>query len=489
MSEKGPREDVVVTEERDKKGEKKLGGLAELENTASGRTRRLLAWIGGGVAAIIATTATAYVTGLLNLILPGPDEAICNFVQAPIIEKSLTGLLPGVLVAAFSGVGGRDAARDLSEEIRLRTGLPITRTCIIMSLSSGADASHENVAKALDDARQLARKRGARVIVLGEMRSNGAAELAVTNTAEFEGRSDARHSTVQLTGVATSSGVIDVKRFIDDILLAALRDWASLAALRLQYETPSLIASDTAEGEAESVADLAEYDPPVRWDAMRKDQSSFWGYALRANAYVARWHERCQPADRWHHFSRLLASSALSESDKNREPDVALAALEAYLHCEGDPTVPQKTRGREGLAALWPYVQKVAKGTEIRDVEQLIEKEKPWPYDSDTVKDWSANLVLAKSLLKAVHENSDSPDNAVALAAALNFLKADVRLSRREGDPTERERQANSKCQERYGYSIEQSESWQLLVSQGIDPFPLILEIELSEGSDCRTVK
>src|SRR5208282_1930556 len=80
MSEKGPREDVVVTEERDKKGEKKLGGLAELENTASGRTRRLLAWIGGGVAAIIATTATAYVTGLLNLILPGPDEAICNFV-------------------------------------------------------------------------------------------------------------------------------------------------------------------------------------------------------------------------------------------------------------------------------------------------------------------------------------------------------------------------------------------------------------------------
>jgi hypothetical protein len=90
----------------------------DAENSAFGVTKRFVAWIGGGAIAIVATTATAHVTGLLDRILPGPSDTICRFVEAPFLEKPLTGRVPGVLVSSFSGSGGREAARNLADEIR-----------------------------------------------------------------------------------------------------------------------------------------------------------------------------------------------------------------------------------------------------------------------------------------------------------------------------------------------------------------------------------
>jgi hypothetical protein len=489
MSDKRSRKAAAATEKRGKQGATKFRGPEGPGNTAFSSTRRFVAWVGGGLITILSATAVAYVSGVLDLILPSPNDAICKYIEAPLLEKTLTGLLPGVLVASFSGSGGRDTARELSDEIRNRTGLPVVHTCITLPISSGAAASYDNVTEALDRARQLTKERGARIVIIGAMRSNGIADLAVTHTAD-EGRFEARRATVRLTGRASISDVVDVPRFIDQVLVASLQDWASLAALKLQYATRSMIASDVAEQEAESIADLADHDPPVRWVAMHQVQTGFWGSALVANASVARWHERCRAADRSYRYSRLLAGTAtgrlLTENEIEREPAVALAALQTYLYCESDSTVPSYTRGQEGLAALWPYVEKVAKGTEIPEVERLIESAKPWPYFSEIVVDWHANWVLAKALLKKANEHSESPDGITDLRAALNFLKADVLRSRREGSPTESERLANSKC---YNFSIEQSDSWRILVSQRIDPFPLIADIKLPDASACGPTK
>jgi hypothetical protein len=178
----------MVVKHRSRKDATALKRPVDAEPPAIGLTRRFVAWIGGGAIAIAATTATAHVTGLLDRILPGPSDTICQFIEAPFVEKSLKGRLPGVLVASFSGSGGREAARNLSDEIRYRTGLPVISTCIILPTSSGTDASFESVGKALDEARHLTKERGARVVILGAMRQDGIADLALTHT-EDEGRS------------------------------------------------------------------------------------------------------------------------------------------------------------------------------------------------------------------------------------------------------------------------------------------------------------
>jgi hypothetical protein len=359
-------------------------------------------------------------------------------------------------------------------------------------MSPATDASFESVGKILDEARQLTKERGAQVVILGAMRRDGVADLALTHTAEFEGRWEARRARVQLAGkVADTSNVVGIESFIDQTILASLEDWADLAVLRLpppKSEKP--INGDLAEREAESVTALAEHDPATRWDAMHKQQTAFWYFALRANTYVARWYERCGAADMSYKYSRLLAGMSvgkvLSESETTKDPGVMLAALQTYLYCDSNFNTPRNTRGREGLNALWPYVKKVAEVTEMANVEPVIE-ERPWP--NSTVEIYFAQYatqVLTKSLLMAVNQSLLNPtDSAVALAAALNFLKADIRAIRRTGVPTEQERQARTECRASFDYSIEQSESWQALVSRKIDPLPSIADLRLPVLSAC----
>jgi hypothetical protein len=205
------------------------------------------------------------------------------------------------------------------------------------------------------------------------------------------------------------------------------------------------------------------------------------------------WYEQCEAADTSYTYSRLMAGRTvgrvLSEGETTREPGVILAALETYLYCESDPNVARNTRGREGLGALSPYLRKVAESPDMGEVERLIENESPWPDSSTTgsVSFVDANDVLTKSLLMAVDQNQilNAKDRAVALTAALNFLKSDVRLIRRQGAPTEQERQARAECATSFPDSIEQSKSWQTLVSRQIDPLPLIADLMLPVASAC----
>jgi hypothetical protein len=448
--------------------------------------RKLITWIGGSAAAIIGTVVTAHLTGILGKIMPSPDDTLCRL-TAPMFEQSLNGELPGVLVASFAGPGGREAARDVSEEIRSRTGLPALTTCLILQSTTGLDASFESVGAALDKARQLARERGAKIVVLGRMLNKSSADLTVTHTAEFEGRTDARRARVQVSETSNSTELKKVPSFIDNELLSALADWAGLLALRLQSPRPPGLEDKAIESNARSVAAIADHDAPQRWQAIRDRRRTFQSAAFTANAHVSRWHHLCGPSQDSYRFSRLLAyDKGLNEETLTEDPRVAIAALEIYLYCETEmPLGMRSRRGREGVSALWPYAKKLATTAQIEEVEQLMRNDAPWPYRDDVLYGWYGDMVLAKALLSAAIENPASADGGVAVSAALNLLRGEIRRSRREGTPTEKERQAQSKCLEVYGYSIETIESWKIMVSRGIDPYPLIEDVSLSSGSVC----
>ena len=301
----------------------KVAGAAGGSDAGALRRRGLLVrhlgrWVGGILIGLGATTVAGYMSGLLQLLLPGPADAVCRYVEAPLLERVLDTAVPGILVVSFVGEGGQKAARDVESQVRSRTGLPVVRTCRALPLVAGPAASSESINLALDSARRLADRRGADVVVFGEMRGDETAELSVTNTAEF-----AVDQRVRIrTGSKASTGA-SVEEFIDDRLLYVVRDWASATS---SYVADPRRDPEIAEREALRVAALAEHDPPHNWDSLDNERETLKAIALDATFGVAKWLERCRTATE-------AASIARPTVFEQLDGDAIITVLQVYAYC------------------------------------------------------------------------------------------------------------------------------------------------------------
>jgi hypothetical protein len=422
-------------------------------------------WAGSGIAAVVGATTTAYVAGALQAVLPGPSDTICRYVEAPLLEHPLPDDLPGLLVGTFVGDGGRKAADNVAVELRTRTRLPVARTCIAIANTAGVDASDASVESALRAARSVSRARGAEIVVTGQMLQSGAVELSVTHTSEFEeARSTRVRGRVTLSSNPAESETT-VDEFIDDQLLRQIKNWANLTALRISPNEDS----GALEASVKLSSALARYDPEDGWEALDKQREYFVYQAFAANFAVARWYERCEPAEEAESFARQLAHY---QSDIG----VLLSEMQAYVLCRS--ATPRSWS--EATGVLWPYVTKLS-AADIGDLERIVDS-LPWPVLDLPMSTEHANALFARSLLRAAEGSANTNDKTLAKAAGLNLIRADVLRLRQSGIPTAKERQQFAVCRKEWEFSLDSVDAWKTLVQHGVDPDEFIAAARRQDG-------
>ncbi|WP_341990769.1 hypothetical protein [Azorhizobium sp. AG788] len=433
--------------------------------------RTFFKWFIGGVSGIAATIITAHLTGLIDKFELNPDDSFCTFIQSRFLEKSYDGELPSIFVAAFSGKGGREAAQELADQIKFRTGLPTLTSCKTVPLSDGPDATRESVSKALDRGRSLASDRHAQIVIIGAMRGNDAADIVITDTLAEPGEVEAIRTHLSLKETKNRS-FPDVNSISDTHILPALGWWAFNLENATNRTLPPELSSKMRMA-AIALSKLADHRPPLKWPPLNESREKVTEYAWMTNSTLAKKYENCDIILNAYKNGTTILEGQISReklsNSKFENKELFIISANYYLRCLDDG-MKNKFIQYIIFEKAKNFIDEISNTKLDANFFKILSTIDPWPG--------FINRDAIELLAMLTRSQSDLVENFEKKEIYKNFstkiFSAFLLIDRAKGMLTSAEIADIKKCMN-YDYSpIDSTKNWERLISMNEDPTKIL---------------